>query len=234
MAGLSTFPTTLDTFLQFMDVTSSDATNLKGFQDAIQSGDFTTATTYLQQIQNYQNKAISADRLNKLKDAIETVEKFYRDNIQAYITQKQSDWQTIIDQFSFLQNYSSTTQYAKNNMVLYNSKIYICIATPPSLNIVPTNTTYWRVFTIQGLKGESGGGVNTTFMFAWDSLYTYKVNMIVYYENQWWISKQESTNQTPQMGDYWDLMLTITQPVYPIQPSEPTTQDTNDLWFKSI
>ena len=141
MAGLSTFPTTLDTFLQFMDVTSSDATNLKGFQDAIQSGDFATATTYLQQIQNYQNKAISADRLNKLKDAIETVEKFYRDNIQAYITQKQSDWQTIIDQFSFLQNYSSTTQYAKNNMVLYNSKIYICIATPPSLNIVPTNTT---------------------------------------------------------------------------------------------
>ena len=56
--------------------------------------------------------------------------------------------------------YSATTQYAYNDFVVYNGIIYVCKATPPSVGIVPTNTTYWSVIETNTWVTASGNKDN--------------------------------------------------------------------------
>ena len=55
--------------------------------------------------------------------------------------------------------YNNTIQYQVNNWVTYTvqgvTQLYICIVQPP-LGTAPTNTNYWRTFTVQGEQGASG------------------------------------------------------------------------------
>jgi hypothetical protein len=51
--------------------------------------------------------------------------------------------------------YSSTTKYAYNDFVNYNGTIYVCLTTPPTAGIAPSNTTYWSALDM------ANGGVNT-------------------------------------------------------------------------
>lgn len=230
----STFPNIKDSIKPFLDIVQSDSVALNNFDQAMLRGDFNKATEYLAQIQNSDQKIFTADKFNLLRDCYIQITKFYQTDIKPYIAQKQIEWQNVINQFSFLSNYSSITQYIKNNMVLYKDKIYLCILTPINTGISPDNKTYWRIFTIQGIQGDSSAEINTVFMFDWNAQTLYKPNMIVYFENQWWISLKDNTGQTPQQGEFWDLILTIQQQQYPIQPIEPTVQVSGDLWFETL
>jgi len=51
--------------------------------------------------------------------------------------------------------YDSTTSYAYNDFVNYNGVIYVCLDTPPTANVPPTNATYWSALTAEN------GTVNT-------------------------------------------------------------------------
>jgi hypothetical protein len=51
--------------------------------------------------------------------------------------------------------YSSTTSYVYNDFVNYNGVIYVCLATPPTAGIAPSNATYWSSLT------SENGTVNT-------------------------------------------------------------------------
>jgi hypothetical protein len=51
--------------------------------------------------------------------------------------------------------YDTTTSYVYNDFVNYNGVIYVCLLTPPTTNIVPTNATYWSALTAEN------GTVNT-------------------------------------------------------------------------
>lgn len=233
----STFPTTIDIIPLFKDITQEDATLLSQFQEAIKVGNFTLASTYLNQITDANQKIVSAQRLNKLRDCILEIEDFYKNDIQPYINTKQSKWKSRINQFDYKGIYNSTVTYKKNNMVLYSinglNQLYIYINNTQSSNKEPANTTYWRVLTIQGQRGESSTVTSSVFAFNWESAQLYSINTIVYYNNCWWISKVENQNQTPQENsDYWDLVLKVEQPIYPIQSYKPTNQSIGELWFK--
>ena len=235
----SSFPNSKDTFTPFMDVTSSDATLLKNYQEAKQNGNETLANQYLTQITDYDKKVLTAEKFNKQNDALNNMEQFYGTDIQPHIITKQAEWQGIIDQFSYINRYSSTQSYKKNNMVLYNDgtndMIYICTTLPPSSGYAPTNTLYWRVLTIKGQKGSSSAVAYTVFMGDWVASETYTTNMIVIYENGWWYSKQEGTNQTPQLGsEYWDYIMPMVQNMYSIKETEPSNLNVGNLWFEVI
>lgn len=234
----STFPNALDVITEFIDVAEGDATKITGFQQAMKDGNFTLANDYLTSITNYNKKIITATRLNQMRDAILSIEQFYITDIAPYLSTKQAEWQAIIDKFSYIGVYSPTTIYYKNNMVLYTidsiSKIYICTNTTTA-GILPTNTSYFRVFTIVGKDGNSGGLIDTTFAFSWKASTNYGTNLIVVHNNKWWLSKIANVNQEPIIGSsYWEVVLDAPTPIIPIQETAPTTINVGQLWFKTI
>ena len=236
MIIISTFPQQVDVINEFLDITVDDSVLLTEFQNAIRSGALSLANSILIQIENYDKKIVNASRLNEMRSAILAMEQFYGTDIEPYLDAKQIEWQGIIDRFSYQGDYNGSTQYAINNIVKYSSlgleKLYICTEIPP-IGTLPTNTSYFRVFTIRGEKGASGTG--STFDFEWDSGYPYNVNTIVVYENKWWNCSVANTNQTPSDGSsYWSLVLDVTQPNFPVQADEPIGQGIGELWFQVL
>lgn len=236
MIIISTFPQQVDVINEFLDITVDDSVLLTEFQNAIRSGALSLANSILIQIENYDKKIVNASRLNEMRSAILAMEQFYGTDIEPYLDTKQIEWQGIIDRFSYQGDYNGSTQYAINNIVKYSylglDKLYICTAIPP-IGTLPTNTSYFRVFTIRGEKGESGTG--STFDFEWDSGYPYNVNTIVVYENKWWNCSVANTNQIPSdVSSYWSLVLDVTQPNFPVQADEPIGQGVGELWFQVL
>ena len=115
----TTYPNTVDTFTQFLDILASDGDLVKQYQIAMQNGDTATANTVLQQIPAYRQKLLTAQDLNKFIDAIVAMERFYKTDIIPYTNEKQAEWQSIIDQFTYLGDYNTETQYKTNNYSLF-------------------------------------------------------------------------------------------------------------------
>ena len=73
----TTFPESIQTFPTMTDITANDAVALKAFQQAMQNGKIADAQAALLQIENYQNKIITADYLNTLYDTCVALEEYY-------------------------------------------------------------------------------------------------------------------------------------------------------------
>ena len=129
--ALTNFPESIDTFVQMLDIVASDATNLTAYQAAMEEGNVVQANAALSNIANGAQKLLTADKINKIFDSIEALERFLASDIVPYVTQLQSSWQTEIDKFIYKGTYSSSTSYVINNIVTYtvgtNTFVYICI-----------------------------------------------------------------------------------------------------------
>lgn len=230
------FPDSIQTFTTFLDITVSDGKLIQQYQAAMQDGDLATAQEIYAQIPNASQKIINAQKLNTIINTCEALENFYKTDVQPYVTDKQAEWQAIIDLFAYKGGYNTSTTYYKNNLVTYTSDgveyVYIAVSNPP-VGTVPTNTIYWRVLSIRGEKGASGSGM--AFIGEWSSSESYSANNIVTYGNYVWASTQASTNQTPSdTSSYWVKIGDVRPSEIPIQVDEPTGQETGDLWFKVI
>ncbi|MEI6296295.1 MAG: hypothetical protein WCO84_01440 [bacterium] len=220
-----------------LDMTSVDAPLVKQMHTYLNNGDFTNANLTLVQIPSYNQKILTADKWNKMRDALLALERFWLTDIAPYITTKQTEWENIVNLFVFNGIYNPATQYVKNNYVQYTSSgqalLYICTATPPSVGIAPTNTTYWRVITAVGEQGVSGTGVS--FLFAWSNGTSYTTQDVVTYENKLWGALQNNIAQPPFDGSAnWDILADITPATYPLTSGEPVGQVVGDLWFKVL
>ena len=234
----STFPGAIDNIPQFTNIVLTDVPLITQFQAAVEAGNFQQAATIFTQIPNANNKLVGAARLNQLIDALIAVEQFYGTDIQPYVAAKQAEWQAIIDQFSYIAPFSSTTLYRKNNIVSYILStginfLYICTVDNPPVGTLPTNTAYWRQLTVQGKTGASGG--NFSFKYGWDNTTTYYMNDVVTYNNNWWAATTENVNVAPVTGSsVWQNVLAAEQFLYPISETPPITQNVGELWFKVI
>jgi hypothetical protein len=56
--------------------------------------------------------------------------------------------------------YDATTSYVYNDFVNYNGAIYVCILTPPTAGIAPSNTTYWAAIETNTWVTASGNKAN--------------------------------------------------------------------------
>lgn len=234
---LTTFPNSLDEFIDFANISQSDAPLVKSYQEAIQSGNFGLAQTILNSIPDATQKIITAQTMNKLAQSILACERFFNDDIESYLATQRAEWQAIIDQLAYIDEYDPLVQYEKNNMVYSVSDgsnlLYICIATPPTVGIAPTNMDYWRQFTIKGRDGATGAGM--VFTGAWSNSTPYVVDNIAVFASQWWGALLPSTNEEPYEGSiYWESLLDNTPTKYPVQSTEPTTQSEGELWLKLL
>lgn len=235
----SNFPDGLDSWEEFKDIVATDAILLSQYQQYVLAGDMENAQYIYQQIPEANKKFIGALVMNQFADAIMSIEEFYSDSgFESYTQTKQAEWQAIIDQFSYIGIYNATTQYYKNNIVLYNvngqNYLYINMynGTTP-LGTLPTNPSYWRILTIQGQKGEAGN--STTFYFNWDSATEYHTNNVVAIGSSLYVALQDNVNNIPYVGsEYWERIFTVPQKHYPVQENQPEGAVSGDLWFRII
>lgn len=232
------FPNALDDITLKSNITNStDAQLVAQIQAAIIAGDFTNAAAILNANSQLNGKIFNANDYNQMRDAILALERFYDDDIYNYIAEKQATWIAEVNKFNYKGTYSSTTQYEKNNMVSYTISsgtfLYLCTVTPQT-GIVPTNTSYWRVLTLRGERGESGAGFS--FTYVWDNTMQYSANDVVIYGNKWWAATQANIAQLPQSGSsYWTEVLTALPAIQiPVTEIEPTDQVLGDQWYQII
>lgn len=233
---VSEFPQNLDTFINLLNITSTDAPLVRQMQQFMMDGNFSAAQEVLSQIQNSNQKILTADYFNKMRDCILALERFYKTDIKPYLDDKQATWENYIKQFGFYNVYSPGTQYVKNNYVIFNDngidKIFIATADPP-VGILPTNKDYWRELTIEGMRGPSGPG--GSFLYDWVNNYKYSPNDIVVYQNKWYYATNENQNSPPYEGSQdWKVLVEMISSVYPLTTVEPTYQNTGQLWFQII
>lgn len=232
------YPGSLDNIELKSNITNStDAQLVNQIQTAIIAGDFATAANILNSYPYLNGKIFSANDYNQMRDSLLALERFYKNDIYNYISEKQSTWETNVDRFNFKGIYSPTTQYYQNNLVNYTTSdgtlLYLCIKQPPT-GIAPTNTDYWRVLTIRGDRGDTGDGLS--FTWVWSNLTSYKKDDVVIFNSKWWVAKQPNQNQMPIEGtNYWEVMITALPAIQiPVTEVQPTNQIIGDQWYQVI
>lgn len=226
----TTFPTSEQAFPVMLDIAATDGKNVKGFQEAMMAGNTELARVYYAQIENANQKFVTAELMNNLFQTCVALQRFWQSDIQGYVTGKQAEWQAVISEMDYKGAFDVNTQYKKDNYIEYSGLIYIAIANPP-IGAYPTNTAYWRVLTVKGQTGESGQGMS--FTGDWVSTQAYALQDVVSYDNALWGAIQANTNQIPAEGSaYWQLIYRATRTVYPVQAETPTGQAAGELWFE--
>ena len=232
---LTNFPSSVDQFMTFLNIVASDGPLIAQYQQAMEAGNTTLANQILTQIPQGTQKIITATDLNKLTQAIQAVERFYKTDIQPYIQNQQQNWLSVINQFSYQGVWESGTSYVVNNLVSYTASglnlVYIATSTPP-VGTAPTNTQYWRLLTIQGQQGASGEGLS--YRQEWNSSTQYATNDAVTYDGALWMALQASQNRLPDANpQYWRLVMNLETMTYPIQDTVPTNLQVDGLWFNT-
>ena len=74
----TSYPNSVQTFPQMIDLLASDGPLAQQYQTAMQTGNLTLAKQILAQIPNNQNKIITADYLNTINDTVVAVEKYFQ------------------------------------------------------------------------------------------------------------------------------------------------------------
>ena len=74
----TSYPNSVQTFPQMIDLAASDGTLAQQYQTAMQAGNLTLAKQILAQIPNNQSKIITADYLNTINDTVVAVEKYFQ------------------------------------------------------------------------------------------------------------------------------------------------------------
>lgn len=75
----TSFPDSIQNFPTMLDLTASDIANVKNYQNAILSGNFTLAAQYLSSITNGDKKLITAEYLNTINDTLNALQVFYEE-----------------------------------------------------------------------------------------------------------------------------------------------------------
>lgn len=235
----TTFPDAEQSFVEMIDLTSSDGALMTQYQTAMQNGDFATARNVLAQIPNSNNKILDSAKMNTLFDTTVALERFYKTNIEPYIETKQQEWEALValftDNFAYVGGYQLGQQYKQNNMVSSinpatgSVNIYIAIQ-DNSASLSDSNS--WRILTIQGQQGNSGQGL--TFQGAWNSTTAYNTNDVVVYQNNLWSALQPNTNQEPTTTTgYWQNYGNLPITNIAVSATQPS-QLVGDFWFQVV
>ena len=82
----TSYPNSVQTFPQMIDLAASDGPLVQQYQLAMQTGNLTLAKQILAQIPNNQSKIITADYMNTINDTVVAVEKYFQDRYSpAYV-----------------------------------------------------------------------------------------------------------------------------------------------------
>lgn len=201
------FPTSIDNFDKFQDPNIYSLTAINKYYSCFNSGDLDGADKVLAENPQLKTMILDAERLNKIRDAIVSMERFYLSDFQKY----------IVDAIQYLGEYDLTRTYKKFSIVkrsdIRNEKIQTFIAikdvpvnTPPDyvdyVNVnADTNVEYWSPISLKGQKGDAGIGL--TARGEWKSNVKYTIDDAVAYKNVLYGCKKEHLSSDEFEVDNW-------------------------------
>lgn len=212
----SSFPNKIDQFSEKFDLPANkvaDALEMQQLKSKtiLDNNEQNRLSALQAELQDY---TITPETMNKLQDAIVEIETFFDGNVRQYILSKQKEWDTYVDDFSFIGNWDSSKKYKRQNIVSYDGNLWLCIKdvvssagdTPYKL---PDN---WRQVAFKGDKGDVG--LNTIFKGEWNGSTNYKAGdaASVRVGAPWkpvdmvFIAKKDNQGRKPTVGvtsDYW-------------------------------
>ena len=218
------FPDSIDDFYKFTDPSISQIAIINQYYSKFQSGDISGAAEILESNPDLKTAILNAERLNKIRDGIISIERFYLDDVQQYlvnIVKNKGDW-------------NSQTKYTKYDVVFYEidgiEQAFMGLDVNIPIGTLPTDDTYWIPLTLRGKQGESGIGL--TPRGEWNSSTEYYINDCVSYKNKLWYAKQSSTNKIPdESNEYWEYIAIIDKQVIS-SSEEPQNQSPGDVWIE--
>lgn len=240
----TSFPDTFQSLKKYQDVTQADLSAYNEYRNYINNNNLNGAKAALQKIEDYDNKTLTAAEINTLVDTVQALQSYMNSATwSTLVNNKQQEWENIINQFSYIGEWSNTKQYKKWNMVTYantglvdvDGTSYVYIAIQDNVGQNPyENQTYWLKLSIKGTQGDSG--YNGGFRGGWDASVTYTGNDIVVYNNAWYVNVGDTNlNHIPsENSSYWNLLFEIQTKQYPIQSTQPTGQASGELWFQVL
>jgi hypothetical protein len=190
MANRSSFPTTIDTFIELYELPASKASDAITYKTLLSKENKTS--TEIEQMnslaESLKNYLITAETWNRFTDCIVNMELFTKQNITEY--------------YQFKGEYNSSTTYKIFNTVRYNGEIYMALV--DTLANIPTDTTKWLKISGKGDKGDQGvAGLGLSYIGDYSSTYAYNVGNAVTYNNKIYYCTQTSIGNIPTNTTYW-------------------------------
>lgn len=205
MANRSVFPDKLDKFVELSDLPADKVTDAQRYttlksKSTLSSAEQTELANLVNSLRNY---IITPETMNKFSDIMLNLEKFFRDNVQGYISSKQSTWDSYIKNFHYVGKWVSSTAYKFQNLVTYNGDLYLCLKDhQAATTVTPTNTTYWIKTSSKGEKGDVG--LNATFKGNWNSKTAYAIGDAISVAGMVYICAVANTGKNPASdGTSW-------------------------------
>lgn len=145
----TSFPDAVQVLSKYLDITQSDLSKYNSYIEYITQGNLNAAQNVLATMDDYVNKTITAEKLNKITDTVMAIQTLYTgEEWQNRVQTKQNEWLAIINQFNYVGNWnilgtwSTTTNYTAGDIVLYNNMVWQAVSN--SIGQVPTTgATYW-------------------------------------------------------------------------------------------
>lgn len=214
MANRSTFPISIDAFIENTEISASDRPLLTRYQELkLKASRTPNEDDELASLTNtLRTKLMTAEDYNHMKDAIVNLQSFFRDETDGYIQTKQTEFQSELDKFTHRGEFNSTVQYRKKNTVTFNGETYLClkdvIGTAPSNSIT---TEFWAKIAARGSKGDQGdAGTGLRFQGSWIASKQYYKDDAVQYGGQIFACLQNVLGNEPNSNadtPYWSLAV---------------------------
>jgi len=224
----STFPAQIDTFIEYVDLSPSEKAaaarwqvlKLKESLSSAEMEEFNTLTTQLS------NKIFTPESLNKMQDIMYQLETFFKNSVEGYIEQKQTEFNATINEFTYKGIWSSTTNYNRWNVVDYGGEIYFSLQNN-NLGNVPAESSLWAKISRKGDQGIPGVGLS--FVGEYNNTTSYSVGNAVQYNGSIYYCVLPSTGNLPTNTTYWKLFMSNTG--IAVQNYEPSSPYLNMVWI---
>ncbi len=225
----SEFPEKVDSFQELFDLpadkvnAANELTTLK-MKSVLDNNEQNRVKALTAELQDY---IISPEVWNKLTDCMVALETFFDENIRGYILDKQKEWDTYVNDFSYVGVWSSTGKYKRQNLIGYQGNLWLVIkdVTADTAHTPDKDLDHYRQCAWKGEKGDIG--LNAIFKGYWDGSTAYKIGdaVTIRLGDDWqptdmvFICQKDNTGQKPDLAttsDYWfpynPLMVGTTMP----------------------
>lgn len=209
----SVFPNGIDTFTELFDlpanlVTSADElVRLKG-KSILDNNEQNRIKALEAQLQDYM---ITPESFNKLTDSLTALETFFDQSVRGYIKRKQDEWDTYVNNFGYIGEWSNQSKYKKQNLVSFRGHLWLVLKDVVADNSHTPDITpeYYRQVAFKGDKGDIG--LNATFKGNWSGSTNYVVGDAVFKDDVVFISRTNNTGKEPNQNpnDWFPYSLQI-------------------------
>lgn len=218
---------------EVQDIHISDAILKNNYSNKYNNKEYEEAYEILDNNAQLNSKKFISEIMNFISNNLLSIQNNYYNNTEDYLNDLNEQYQLIINNYKYLGNWSSVTEYRIYNMVFYNNKYYIYINNTPSVGTVVTNNLYWVELNLKGEKGADGIGIN--FRNNWDSAVSYSSLDGVYYNGAIWCAKINNINQAPQENSqYWEAVVTFLKAKIISSNIEPIQKYDGLIWIEIL